>query len=464
MLNLVQVQERLKDLPTQAVMQYANGMNPQVPPYIALGELNRRKQMQAEASGLQAMAQGQQPTVKDQTEQQLGIMALQGRGQPASQIGQAEAPVEMASGGLTNLPMRRDMFSRSNYANGGIVAFEEGGDTGFTEEEMRQGSNPTKEELADFYARNAAPVATPPLRADSPAPVTSKDLMGILMSQAAAGKSLEDIAADMKKAKELSGVKENPYEESRKKRAELEETIRQQRGQQGMDQLREWLSGAASSKPGQGLGMVLAGGGDAQAKLAKAQQELNNKQDEQMINWTKADEKEQDAIARGDAKAILEAKAEKDKLNYNIAKLSADKEQLAYQKFMMAVNGDPYLRQLEERRKKSYAQPGSKEDLEFDRQMNARKAELAREAGYEYRNVPYVNPVIPEEKPKEKTIGEKIKGIFSSDEKKDEKKSTSAGYDSGLPAGLPAGSRPINRTPDGKVVYLTPDGRKLVQD
>ena len=36
-MNLVQIQERLKDMPAQALMAYANGMNPDVPPYLALG-------------------------------------------------------------------------------------------------------------------------------------------------------------------------------------------------------------------------------------------------------------------------------------------------------------------------------------------------------------------------------------------------------------------------------------------
>ena len=41
-MNLVQIQERLKDMPLKAVMMYANGMNPEVPPYLALGELYRQ--------------------------------------------------------------------------------------------------------------------------------------------------------------------------------------------------------------------------------------------------------------------------------------------------------------------------------------------------------------------------------------------------------------------------------------
>jgi hypothetical protein len=39
-MNLVQINERLKDMPEPLVRQYSNGMNPEmVPPYVALGEL-----------------------------------------------------------------------------------------------------------------------------------------------------------------------------------------------------------------------------------------------------------------------------------------------------------------------------------------------------------------------------------------------------------------------------------------
>lgn len=158
MLNLVQIQERLKDMPMQALMQYANGMNPQVPPFIALGELNRRKQMQQAAAAEQAKQMEGAPTVKDQIEQQAGLMALQGARQrsamqqaaaqqasmpmPATNTMESE-PVQLASGGavdpvgsrdymgggIARLPMRRDMFERRAYAGGGIVAFQKGGAT-----------------------------------------------------------------------------------------------------------------------------------------------------------------------------------------------------------------------------------------------------------------------------------------------------------------------------------------------
>lgn len=129
-MNLVQIQERLKDLPTQAVMSYANGQNPQVPPYLALGELNRRKQMEQKA------AQAPTGTVKENIEQQVGLMQLQKlrQGQMSQQMGQqgmqaptipqgtpepaAQPEEEMPSGGVADLPV-----GEMNFGSGGIVAF-----------------------------------------------------------------------------------------------------------------------------------------------------------------------------------------------------------------------------------------------------------------------------------------------------------------------------------------------------
>ena len=136
-MNLVQIQERLKDLPTQAIMGYANGQNPQVPPYLALGELNRRKQMEQKA------AQPPQGTVKDNIEQQVGMMEMQKMRQmatpqmppqmpqqmpqmpPQGAPAQPDAAMAMAAGGLARLPIRE-----MNFGSGGIIAFAGGGDEG----------------------------------------------------------------------------------------------------------------------------------------------------------------------------------------------------------------------------------------------------------------------------------------------------------------------------------------------
>ena len=132
-MNLIQIQEHLKDMPTQAIMGYANGQNPMVPPYLALSEMNRRKSMEQRA------AQPPQGSVKEKLEQELtqpqGITqgmppqgAPQGAPPPMPPQGAPQAPPQMApqgmaGGGLTNLPMRSERF---NYSPGGIVAFADG--------------------------------------------------------------------------------------------------------------------------------------------------------------------------------------------------------------------------------------------------------------------------------------------------------------------------------------------------
>ena len=193
MLNLVQIQERLKDMPMQALMQYANGMNPQVPPFIALGELNRRKQMQQAAAAEQAKQMEGAPTVKEQIEQQTGLMALQGARQrsamqqaaaqqasmpmPATNNMQSE-PVQLAeggmidpvgqrdymSGGITRLPIRRDMFERRAYAGGGIVAFDGGGSVFNridTSDTMRKKSNQYREALKELFGGGGDEIIDP---------------------------------------------------------------------------------------------------------------------------------------------------------------------------------------------------------------------------------------------------------------------------------------------------------------
>jgi hypothetical protein len=136
-MNLIQIQDRLKGMPMQAIMAYANGQNPEVPPYLALGELNRRKQMEKQD------AQTPKGSVKDEIEQSLmarnsaqqGILGVphpsMQQVQPQTQMPSGaptpqapEMPAaegeQYAMGGVVALPVRNEMF---NYASGGIIAF-----------------------------------------------------------------------------------------------------------------------------------------------------------------------------------------------------------------------------------------------------------------------------------------------------------------------------------------------------
>ena len=137
-MNLVQINEHLKGVPMQALMSYANGQDPMVPAYMATGEMKRREVMTQKHAQAQQAAQSQVPTVKDQVEQQAGLMALQAQQQKQAQqqmMQQAQAqpmPVppetpqpemqgqeqsEFALGGIAQLPVEYD------FASGGIIAF-----------------------------------------------------------------------------------------------------------------------------------------------------------------------------------------------------------------------------------------------------------------------------------------------------------------------------------------------------
>ena len=132
-MNLIQIQEHLKDLPDHVIKSYANGQNPEVPPYMALGELERRsrseqraaepptqsvkEKLEAKVGSPQGMPQGMPQAAPE------GIAQLQGMPQSMPQGMPQGAPVMAAAGGLMDLPVPDEMF---NYAPGGIVAFASG--------------------------------------------------------------------------------------------------------------------------------------------------------------------------------------------------------------------------------------------------------------------------------------------------------------------------------------------------
>ena len=117
-MNLIQIQEHLKDMPTQAIMGYANGQNPMVPPYLALSDMNRRKQMEKRA------AEPPQGSVKEKLEQELmqGIpQSLPQMPQGAPQMPQQGMPPQMRRGGLShvsNVPMTQ---GRMDFRQGSAV-------------------------------------------------------------------------------------------------------------------------------------------------------------------------------------------------------------------------------------------------------------------------------------------------------------------------------------------------------
>jgi hypothetical protein len=139
-MNIVQIANDIKGYPLELLKQYANGANPEIPPYIALGEIERQNKMHERSAMKEQAAQGPQPSVKDQIEQKAGLMALQAQQQRQAQqqmMQQAQAqpmpvpagtpqPTEQeqatfADGGMAQLPIGSEFFQ---YGSGGIISFD----------------------------------------------------------------------------------------------------------------------------------------------------------------------------------------------------------------------------------------------------------------------------------------------------------------------------------------------------
>ena len=159
-MNIIQLQDRLKGTPDQTLIGYVQNPTGEVPTYLALGELERRKSMrekyQAQAAPEQSVAEQVVQEAQPQMPQGLAMLA-----NPPSMT------PEQTMQGVASLPAEN---VGKNYAGGGIVAFAEGGLTkadllGLTKEERdayfqaRDGVdkldllNMTKEERDAYYAR-----------------------------------------------------------------------------------------------------------------------------------------------------------------------------------------------------------------------------------------------------------------------------------------------------------------------
>jgi hypothetical protein len=218
MLNLVQISERLKGMPLQAVMQYANGTNPEVPPYIALGELQRRKKMEQDAQQSAAMQQNpqQQPTVKQGIEQALTPqMPQQGAPQAPPQQGAPQMPQQ---GGVPTLPAPN---MAKGFAPGGIVSFNGEDESLVTNESAGFSYDPEKlasqqvnpddlmirrkrEQLERLYGRSLG--AVPTIEDEMNAMKSMRQKAGISEAGIARQQAIRDLEAQQAKSKEGRGL------------------------------------------------------------------------------------------------------------------------------------------------------------------------------------------------------------------------------------------------------------------
>ena len=101
-MNIMQVQHALRSVPDQALVNYVQHPTADVPQYLALAELQHRKQMRTSMQGQAAQQQMQQSPQQSVAEQETA--------------------------GVASLPTG-DMYDEKHYAQGGMVAFADGGTT-----------------------------------------------------------------------------------------------------------------------------------------------------------------------------------------------------------------------------------------------------------------------------------------------------------------------------------------------
>ena len=130
-MNIIQLQDRLKGVSDQALVGYVENPTGDVPTYLALGELQRRKTMRERYEAQKEPTSTVAEQLVEETKSQ-GIASMtpsmtsfaQGGGAPQPQP--EMTPDMVTSSGVGTLPAGN---IGQNYAGGGIIAFADGGET-----------------------------------------------------------------------------------------------------------------------------------------------------------------------------------------------------------------------------------------------------------------------------------------------------------------------------------------------
>jgi hypothetical protein len=134
-MNIIQIQDRLKGMPKEDIISYVQNPTGDVPTFLALGELQRRKD-----ADQKYMAMQEEPaSVAEQLVAENMPMGLAGMA-PSAAVNPSMATAP--EGGISNVPSQAMEPSsvqaansgigalpvpEQNFANGGIIAFQEGG-------------------------------------------------------------------------------------------------------------------------------------------------------------------------------------------------------------------------------------------------------------------------------------------------------------------------------------------------
>jgi len=127
-MNIVKLQNELKSIPVETLIKYVQGLNPEVPSYLALAEIKNRKDMEAKYASQNQKAP-EKSVAEDLTQAPQSGLQMLARN-PMSNPAPQSAPADT---GVAGLPIPDQMFSGQGMAAGGIVAFDDGGDVNYAD-------------------------------------------------------------------------------------------------------------------------------------------------------------------------------------------------------------------------------------------------------------------------------------------------------------------------------------------
>ena len=122
-MNIIQQQERLKRLPEEAVVEYIANPTGEIPTFLAMGEIERRKVMRNKYAAQQA----EQPPVSEQIVQE-SMAARMPQAMPQPPMPQAMPQPPMPSSGDAGITALPTPNVGQNYAQGGVVGYAKGGE------------------------------------------------------------------------------------------------------------------------------------------------------------------------------------------------------------------------------------------------------------------------------------------------------------------------------------------------
>jgi hypothetical protein len=375
--DLIQIQNDLQDpslITLPDLMKYANGSNPEVPPFLALLEMNRRKHIQETGKEFA----GPQGTIKDQiigeslgqpanpTQAPAGINPAAAQpmvnpgaspmgvnpaaGQPMVDPTQMQRQVDptmmAAQGGLMSLPV--NMFKTQSYAGGGIVAF---GDPALNTSETQLVKGNEADEYVEvspgmYKRKSELPQLRPGFKLGdmtiNPGRTTDevlKSLPGIkpLTMQRPEQYTLQQLSDRQKEIDRLAGVSNDPYKDVREQITSMEDRQKAQSKDAAYDRLMAQLESFSTADPSRGFSYGMASSSKAGRELEKEQNKLRDDQEKVILEYRKNMAKEEDARAKGNATAITAAEAAMKKNQFDYAALERQEQELGLKNLQAAA-------------------------------------------------------------------------------------------------------------------------------